>query len=195
MPRVPSSSSSSSSASLLLRTATRRPYEVDREESSFRVAPELLDRVALLPPVRAVMQVLKARAHKKPKLEVDQPDEQKEDKNEVDDDEPEVSSTKPVPAAPVLPSPAPSSAVLADQIAATNRMADIVVKVCNAPTLAQKRDLILNYCANDPDCDVFCNVLLEEMGARKDGETQNKCLLFVLTEQGMFVLDLSKKKG
>lgn len=158
------SGSSTGQTAALIRAASKRPYEGDREEVSFKVSEELLKRVSCLAPSRAVLDVLRARAKadgdaKKAKVSEAEPE---------DDDRPEELSTKLSHADPVAPAP-PMSAATADQVARTNRMADIVVKVCSAPTLAQKRDLILNFCASDSECDAFCNILLEEMGARKEG--------------------------
>lgn len=153
------------------RASRKRPYQSEREELSFSATSEALQRVRETDEARAVLAVLATRMQKHKKKTTDQklmPDHEEEGGPEV------ISTKRSSTNDHDKQQHTFASAVTADAVARMNRMADIVVKVCNAPTLVQKREMLLNFCANDPDCDAFCNVILEAVGARKDGKKEKK---------------------
>jgi hypothetical protein len=142
----------------LERTTKKRPYESEREELSFTASSEVLDRVLATPEAQAIVSLLNRRLK-------DAAVKREKKTNDGPGDEPEEMSTKVTEKGAVF-----RSVEAADASAGMNRMADMVVKVCSASALRLKRELLLQFCAEEADCDAFCNTILEAMGVRKDGE-------------------------
>ncbi len=159
----------------LQRTVKKRPYEADREEISFTASQDLLQRVLETPEAAAVVAMLRQR---RPKGDNVQQADVKQRDNE-DAEEPEEISTKRPKLAQETRGVSASSVAEADCIAQVHQVANAVVRVCNAPSLQQKRDIVLQL-MEQPDGAIFCDKILRVLGVRD--------------EQGRFVLEVTKPK-
>ena len=161
----------------LLRTRSKRPYLQEREEVVYTATSEMLDRLSELDGVQTVLEILRRR-DKRLRLDNeiarrkdDDDDDNNHEGNKDDDDgPPEAISLKPKPQS--RPESLSSSGHVSAQIANTSslmeHLADVIVQVCNAPTIEKKRHLMAGFLATDPDVDSFCDSILQLIGARNE---------------------------
>jgi hypothetical protein len=148
-----------------VRSSHKRPYQQDREEISYVASQDMLERVAQLPEVQVLINILKQREKALLKVEEESPKKAEDEDNE--DGPPQMKGsgrpeTKTQKSAEV-------SIVDVDGYSSLQHIADILVKVCNAKTLEKKRKLVEGFNVTDPDFAAFSDVLLKLVGAR-DGE-------------------------
>ena len=174
------SSASVAAPESLSRTTHKRPYQQEREEISYTAPPAMLERLAHLADVKSVIDILRFRDAELMKKRRQIADEEKQlasepaggDQDDSDGPPEEQSSQKLASAAAkcaVAQRPKSHVSVdLANRASLLNHFADVVVQVCNAPTLDKKRKLMDGFLATDPDVDAFCDEILRFIGARDE---------------------------
>lgn len=156
----------------LVRTRSKRPYLQEREEVAYSATPEMLDRVSELEAVQNVLEILRGRDKR---LKLDREPNEAGGEREADEDDngpPEVISLKPrAEGSDVAESNRHQSVHTANTSSLMEHLADVIVQVCNAPTLEKKQHLMSGFLATDVDVDSFCDSILQLIGARnKEGQ-------------------------